>query len=209
MHDELGQLLTAVKMNITYLIRLLKKDGIAQKPDELFHELEGISSTVDKSVKGVRQLITKLRPEILDNLGLFPAIEWLAEDFRKKTGKSATVENRAGEPELGKDISLALFRIVQECLTNVIKHADANQVRISFSREGNFYELAVSDDGKGFRAEGRKTEKKFGIMGIRERMYIFGGDVSVKSSIGSGTVITVRLPLKDAIAGKDNKKELL
>lgn len=207
MHDELGQLLTAVKMNVTFLIRQLKKEEPLPKTKETINELEGISSTIDESVKGVRRLITKLRPEVLDNLGLFSAIDWLTEDFRQKTGKIAVFENSAGEPKLGKDISLALFRIVQECITNVIKHAEAESVKITFSKSNGFYLLAIADDGKGFNKGKRKSGKQFGLMGIQERMYIFGGEVSVSSNPGKGTVVTVRLPENAELQGSKKKEE--
>ncbi|MBV6512327.1 MAG: hypothetical protein FMNOHCHN_01824 [Ignavibacteriaceae bacterium] len=194
MHDELGQLLTAIKMNIAYLTREFKKGKFGQGQDDVVTELEGISSTVDRSVKGVRRLITQLRPEILDNLGLYAALEWLADDFRQKTGKPAVFINSTESPELSKDVSLALFRIVQESLTNVIKHAEANSVSITFARQGKSYELKIIDDGKGFSPDGRKAGKKFGLMGIKERMYIFGGEVTVHSEKGQGTAVLVRFP---------------
>lgn len=209
MHDELGQLLTAIKMNIAYLTREFKKGKFGQGPDEAVTELEAISSTVDKSVKGVRRLITKLRPEILDNLGLYAAIDWLAEDFRQKTGKAAEFINNTESPELGKDVSLALFRIVQECLTNVIKHAEADRVVISFSLEGNQYHLTVRDDGKGFLPDSIQAGKQFGLMGIKERMYIFGGEVTVNTESNKGTEVSVFLPKKNAATDTNTEKEIL
>lgn len=206
MHDELGQLLTAIKMNIAYLTRELKKGRPGEGLEDVITELDVISSTVDRSVKGVRRLITKLRPEILDNLGLYAAIEWLADDFTQKTGKPAAFINSTGSPELGKDVTLALFRIVQECLTNVIKHAEANSVSITFARQGKLYELKIIDDGKGFSPEERKAGKQFGLMGIKERMYIFGGEVTVNSEKGKGTVVVVRFPA-EAETAADSKEE--
>jgi PAS domain S-box-containing protein len=188
-HDELGQSLTALKMDISWLINKLPKD---EKP--LLVKTESMLGLIDKTVKTVQRISTELRPGLLDDLGLAAAIEWQAEEFQKRTGIKckATLDE---EIIVDQDRSTAIFRIFQETLTNVARHANATRVRVNLGEKAGKLMLKVKDNGKGITEKQISDPKSFGLIGIQERIHLFGGNFKISGIRDKGTTVTVGIPL--------------
>jgi len=188
-HDQLGQALTAIKIDLFALV--CKIGGDPQHPPQ------GVSTLlrlVDETIKRVRQIATELRPGILDDLGLVAAIEWAGEDFEARTGIKCRLdlpqENIAVNPER----ATAIFRILQESLTNVVRHAAASEVKIRLGEKDKELILLVQDNGKGMRMDELSRSKSLGILGMHERALVFGGEVIIRATPGKGTTVRVRIP---------------
>ncbi|MDX9995524.1 MAG: PAS domain-containing sensor histidine kinase [Rhodocyclaceae bacterium] len=190
-HDQLGQYLTALRMDAA----LLNLSFGADNP-ELAARVEGMKQTIDTTIGVVRDVATALRPAVLD-MGLVSAAEWLLAGFEERSGVLCDLESPA-EERLGLDDAraTAAFRILQESITNIGRHAMANRVRVSIERAGNSLSMMIADDGTGFDPEVVRERKTFGLMGIRERALIFGGEVRIDSRPGAGTSVSIRIPLK-------------
>ncbi|MFZ5484172.1 MAG: PAS domain-containing sensor histidine kinase [Pseudomonadota bacterium] len=188
-HDELGQYLTALRMDVAML-------GIrhgAGNP-ELAEQARVMKETIDTTIGVVRQVAAALRPGALD-MGLASAAEWLLANFQARTGVRCTLESPAEDLALDDDRTTAVFRILQESLTNIARHAEAAQVRVRLTQEEGELCVQVEDDGQGFDTRAVREKKTFGLMGIRERAIAFGGESRLDSQPGRGTTLTVRIPL--------------
>ncbi len=187
-HDVLGQHLTALRLDLSWIRKKLKSED-----RELIDKTSAMDGIINEIIMTVRRLSSSLRPGILDDLGLTAAIEWQAEEFRKRTGYNCSVvcEEISGLPE---DKSVALFRILQESLTNIIKHACASQVMISLARKTDQVVLTIQDNGKGLCHNDIRTKGSYGIIGMRERVKSFSGTLSIDGKDGAGTIVTVVLP---------------
>ena len=201
LHDDIGQILTAIKMDMSWVVRQLPKSE-----DEVHERLAGSIELVNEGVRSVRKICSGLRPGILDDLGLAAAIEWQAKEFASRTGILCQVSVPPGELRLDGDRAVAVFRIFQECLTNVSRHAEAHSVLGSLSQQNEILLLAVEDDGKGFYES--EVAGSLGILGMKERAQVFGGGVQVSSSPGKGTKVTVHIPLEAASAGRINDEHI-
>lgn len=185
-HDELGQQLTGLKMDLSWL------------SSKLAEKTQSMADLVDTTVRDVRHLATELRPGILDDLGLLAAIEWQASEFQKRTGINCHIDT---DPEIvisDGEITTAMFRIFQEALTNIVRHADAKNVTISLHIDGEgVLELQVADDGRGISEETLYGESpiSLGLLGMRERAEIFGGEALIAPGDPNGTLVNVRIPL--------------
>ena len=189
-HDELGQVLTALKIQISLLANKLNDD---QKP--LKQKINSLSDMIDASVESVQKISSKLRPGILDELGLIAAIEWQAEDFEKLTNIKCSLSLPKAEIVLEKNKSTAIFRIFQEALTNIARHSQATKTAISlFNHQSNIY-LEILDNGKGITQEQIKDFKSLGIHGMEERAMVFGGQVYIEGIAGKGTTVKVEIPI--------------
>ena len=191
LHDEIGQILTAIKFDMTWVMRHLP-----QSDDGVYKRLSGSIELINDGVKSVRRICSGLRPGVLDDLGLAAAIEWHAKEFASRTGISCQASVPSGELSLDGDRATAIFRIFQECLTNVARHAEAQSVRASLSQQDKTLLLIVEDDGKGFCES--EVGGSLGVLGMKERAAVWGGSVEVSSSPGKGTTVTVCVPLQDA-----------
>jgi PAS domain S-box-containing protein len=189
LHDELAQSLTALKMDSIWL-----RDHFQSDPQSVLPKLDSMLQMLDASVAATRRIAADLRPLMLDDLGLVPAIEWLAQNFSQRTGVACALELDQ-ELELEEPYATAAFRIVQESLANVGKHAGARQARIRIAREDGQLVLQVSDDGVGFVAAANRKPQSLGLVGLRERAYLLKGDVAIDSAPGQGTRIEARIPL--------------
>jgi signal transduction histidine kinase len=156
-------------------------------------KLKEMSGMLDEAVRAVRKVASDLRPSILDDFGLIQALDWHGIEFSKRSG--ITVQFRHPEVELiiNSDITIGLFRIYQEVLTNVARHAEAKNVTTILDCFPDHLQLTITDDGKGF--DTNKTQKSLGLLGMRERAYIIGGTVIVNSAPGIGTTVIVTVPL--------------
>ena len=188
-HDEMGQALTALRMDLSVIG--LESAKTAPGITEQVRELKG---RVDGIIQTVRNVATALRPAALD-LGILPGIEWLVEEFRKRHGIACRVKVEDGEIDLDKDRSIVLFRILQESLTNIARHANARHVEISLRHDATHVRLDVKDDGQGFDPAVVRKKKTFGLLGIRERAIMLHGTVNITSVPGQGTQVSLSIPL--------------
>jgi len=192
-HDELGQALTALKFDLSWLANRL-----AGENPGLLAETRAMIKLVDSTIQLVRRISTELRPGVLDDLGLVAALEWQAQDFKTRTGIACAFSSGVADTGPDREVATALFRICQETLTNVIRHAEASTVEIFLEEESAHLILSVRDNGKGIRAEEIANGKSMGILGMRERARLLGGHVSIVGRPGEGTRVTVGIPLKRA-----------
>jgi PAS domain S-box-containing protein len=190
-HDELGQALTAMKLDLSLIRRSLVSAGLAEQSAKV-HEIE---RAVNHLIRTVRKISTELRPGILDELGVTAAIEWMAKDFQNRTGIGCKVTIRAVDKISDTVRSTAIFRIAQEALTNVMRHAAASQVNLSLEKKDDTLILEVRDNGIGIM-EGRVFDSKsLGLIGIRERVLLLGGETVISGKPGEGTLVRVTLPI--------------
>jgi PAS domain S-box-containing protein len=188
LHDDLGQRLTALKMELASL----RPAAGAKRGGE---RIDAMLEMLDETVASVRRISADLRPLMLDDLGLNAAIEWLARDAERRIGVEVTVSLGDADPPLPDRAAIALYRMVQEALTNVARHARATAVRIAIRQVADTLVLTVHDNGVGFAEPGTHKEGSFGLLGIRERAYMLGGDMQVDTPPEGGGRVTVRLPL--------------
>lgn len=189
-HDELGQVLTALKMDLKWLEkRLVPLSG------QLQEKIGGMIGLTDQTIRRVQKISAELRPRMLDDLGLDAAVDWLSSDFSRRTGIACTLTEDLGKKHLGEDVATALYRIVQEALTNIARHAEASQVAVDMRVAQGRIEVSVQDDGIGISEEQAADPHSLGLIGIRERVLAFGGETSITGEKGKGTSIRVAVPL--------------
>ncbi|MGE8367053.1 PAS domain-containing sensor histidine kinase [Cupriavidus basilensis] len=193
LHDDLGQRLSALKMDLAILASDLKDAGT---PPGLLDQAAAMHLVIDETVASVRRIAADLRPALLDELGLIPAIEWLGKEFSARYGITV-VTHAAEEDDVGERAATAIFRIVQEALSNVVQHAQADRVDIELVRQDGHYELTVRDNGSGNAATPPAGVERvsLGLVGIRERARLLGGTVATRQAPGGGFCLTVRFPL--------------
>ncbi|MGZ9148965.1 MAG: PAS domain-containing sensor histidine kinase [Candidatus Deferrimicrobiaceae bacterium] len=190
-HDELGQALTALKLDLSSIRRSLVSDGLAEQSAKV-HEIE---RAVNRIIRTMRRISTELRPGILDELGVAAAIEWMAKDFQNRTGIGCQVTIQAVDKISDTVRATAIFRIVQEALTNIMRHAAASQVNVSLEKKDDTLIVEVRDNGIGIM-EGRIFDSKsLGLIGIRERVLLLGGEAVISGKPGEGTLVRVALPM--------------
>ena len=196
-HDDLGGNLTAIKMALALLARRLTSEP------NLVEKAEYLDSLVDRTIESVHRISGDLRPSVLD-FGLVAAIEWQAKEFEKQFGLPCEVVANRKEIKLSSDQATALFRIFQEALTNIGKHAHASRVRVDLVRGNRNVRLQIADNGRGIANEDRMKPKSFGIRGMVERANALGGTLAVSPGAGGGSVVAVRVPLVTHIPGNDS-----
>jgi signal transduction histidine kinase len=187
LHDGLAQGLLALRLKIG----LLSLEFGAKAP-EIDTRVESMVCLVDDAIKVVRDAITSLRPVTLD-LGMLPALEWLVEQFSADTGIPCEFRSDLPSVSLSEKHTMAMFRVAQEALRNIFRHAAASRARLSLVSEGDFYLLEISDDGRGFDPS-KINPKSFGLLGIKERVSMFSGTYQLETAPGKGTVIRIRIP---------------
>ncbi|WP_109481835.1 PAS domain-containing sensor histidine kinase [Paraburkholderia sp. C35] len=191
LHDDLGQQLTALKMSVALLEASL---GAKADTTPLVQQTQTLQKEIDAMAMSLRRIASDLRPPLLDDLGLTAALEWLAEDFTKRYGIAATAHIEADEPKFNEFASTNLFRIVQEALTNVARHAKASRVRIELACSRDLVSLDIEDNGVGAMLDLPVGGASFGLLGIRERVRQLHGTVSFTSSPGEGFHIAISVP---------------
>ena len=195
LHDELGQLLTALNTDIILMSR-----DIPEKEKALLEKTASMSKLIDMTMQTVKRIYMDLRPGMLDHLGLAVAVGWLADEFQKRTGITCKVQIDPEDLHVDPDLSTAIFRICQETLTNVHRHAEATRVKIDLTETPEFIELRVKDNGRGITKDQLKKQNSFGLLGIQERAFHWRGEVKITGKEGKGTMIAVRLPLTKGAA---------
>jgi signal transduction histidine kinase len=190
LHDELGQNLTAMKMDVSWILSKLPADQPALRA-----RAADLAKLSDRTLKAVRRLSQEMRPGVLDDLGLPAALEWQAAEFAERTGIRCRVKTTIGEGRLTKDQDTALFRIVQEGLTNASRHSEASEVDIVLKEADGAVLLRIVDNGRGIRDDEARGGRSLGLLGMHERAAAAGGRTSIEGAPGLGTTITVRIPL--------------
>ncbi len=190
LHDDLGQILGAIRIDLTLL-----KNALPAGKAKLIKNAEGIDSLLLAAILSVRRLSSDLRPRPLDDLGLVPALQMLAEEFSQRHNISCSIEAPLGELPLPDRVASPLFRMVQESLNNVVKHADATQVEIAISVSSDVLLLQIADNGKGLNVSDARKSDSFGLIGMRERAWAMGGIFNIASERGVGTTVQITVPI--------------
>ncbi len=194
-HDELGQALTGIKIDLAWMNKKLQIHDRAIQTDLLLKRITAMNDTIDTTVQVVRKISAELRPGILDGFGLPAAIEWQAAEFQDRTGIQCQLSAIPEDLDLEERPSSAIFRIFQELLTNIVRHANASRVSISLRKRRGTLILEVQDNGRGISENEKFKANSFGLLGVRERVALLGGKSSVKGVQGQGTTVTIRIPL--------------
>jgi signal transduction histidine kinase len=188
-HDELGQALTGLKLQLTWLCTRLPRNLPA-----LRRKAKSMSSSIDETIQIVRRIATRLRPGLLDTAGLIATLEWQAQQFQKQTGIQCRVNSVVKETLWDQDLNTAFFRIFQEALTNIIRHSKATKVEVRFWETNNHLVLEIQDNGRGISEAEINNNKSFGLLGMRERAALLGGEVRLRGGSAGGTTVSVRIP---------------
>ncbi len=190
-HDELGQVLTALKIDLAWIRRnLTDLDG---KVEERF---KSIGQLIDSTVRTVRRIATELRPRVLDELGLISALEWQINDHRNRSELECRFHCDPQGLDVEPDVATAVFRSFQELMTNILRHAEARKVEVSLVKKATVLELTVRDDGKGLQSLDFRSDNSFGLLEVQERAKYWGGTMSIETSLGNGTEVTLHFPLE-------------
>ena len=193
LHDELGQTLTAVKLELGRAAEAMTGEHVTPRSIDRLQSLVGL---IEIGIETVKRLSTRLRPPTLDHLGLPAAIRWEAMAFRSRTGIRCNVRPAKDGTALSKEQQTALFRIFQEALTNVVRHASASAVQVALAERAGAFELQIRDNGGGITEAEIHDPRAIGLLGMRERAALVGGTFAITGRRGKGTVVTVRVPLR-------------
>jgi PAS domain S-box-containing protein len=198
LHDELGSALTSLRWSLDELGSLLAKRPHTSEADLLRRKVATMTTLSEGTLQTVRRISSELRPGILDEVGLVAAIKWEAQQFEERTGIVCQVNSLVENVRLTREQSTALFRIFQEALTNILRHAKATRVDVTVAEEQGEFVLTISDNGRGIIDEEKSGEKSLGLLGMRERAHLIGGEVNITGVADQGTMVTVRVPVPDA-----------
>jgi PAS domain S-box-containing protein len=194
-HDELGSLLTSLKWDLEGIDKNLSTPVGPTGLAALREKLHALMKLTDLAISAIRRIASELRPSVLDDLGLVAAIEWQAQQFQARTGIECDCDCSLEKVELTEEQSTAVFRILQEALTNVLRHAQATRVDIKVSKENDILALSISDNGQGIPESETSDQQSLGILGMRERAHLIAGEIDIKGVEGKGTVVIVRVPI--------------
>jgi signal transduction histidine kinase len=187
-HDVLGQQLTVIKLDLAWLSKRIREQELGEKVSMLL-------ATTDETLQAVKKIATELRPGVLDDLGLVAAIEWQCREFESRMGIRCTLNTELHDLECSHEISTAVFRVLQETLTNIVRHAQASNVLIHMVIEDDELTVKISDNGKGITEEEIGNTRSLGLLGMRERMHMIEGKLYINGN-DNGTVVKLKVPLK-------------
>ena len=190
-HDELAQSLTALKMGLVWLDKKMPEEK-----QILTEKIRSMSNIIDTTIYTVQRISSELRPGLLDDLGLQAALEWQAKEFGERTGITCEITFHSDLVNLDQERSTAIFRIFQETLTNVVRHAEAVEIHASLKETPGKLIMTVKDNGVGITEEEISNSDSFGIIGMQERALLLGGDIKIKGVQGKGTTVTASIPIK-------------
>ncbi len=194
-HDELGGILTGLKWDLEKIDNTLNSHNAGSHLFEIHNRISGMTGLIETTINTVRRIASELRPGVLDDLGLVAAIEWQIEQFQARSGLKCHWTNNASDIELSRERATAVFRILQEILTNVLRHSGAANVYVKLGRNKNCFELEVRDDGRGITESQRNNTASLGLLGMKERALLVGGEVRITGKEGGGTTVLVRVPI--------------
>ena len=190
-HDELGQSLTALNMDLAWLNKRMP-----EQQEALIKKTQEMSKLISTTIQTVKRISTELRPGVLDDLGLIAAIEWQAQEFQGRTQIKCELTTEGEDIDLDRDLATTVFRIFQEAITNVARHANATVVKVNLKKEKGQLVLQVQDNGDGITKKQIAHPKSFGLIGMRERARLWNGNIKINGISGKGTTITAIIPLK-------------
>ena len=193
LHDELGVGLTCLKIDLSRLSTTMVSEG-AGVPKKVVDKIRSMVEQVDATIASVQRLATELRPAILNDLGIVAAIEWQCQDFQKRTGIPCTCVTSAEDIAMEPEPATALFRICQEALTNTARHAQATAVTIKLESHHDMLQLVVADNGVGIPDRKVSDRRSLGLLGMKERAALFGGEVTIQGHPEKGTSVIACLP---------------
>jgi PAS domain S-box-containing protein len=194
LHDEMGSALTSFKWDLEEMDKTISGPCNEMDIASLRERIAAMTGLIDTTIHSVRRISSELRPSILDDLGLVAAIEWQGQQFESHTGITCQCNCFIDPVDLTRDQATALFRILQEAMTNILRHAQATRVSIALEEEERVLVLTVKDNGRGITEEERTGLESLGLIGMRERAHLIGGKIEVVGLTGTGTLITVRVP---------------
>ena len=190
LHDELGQQLVVIKMGIA----MINEDNNTEQ-SMIDGKINNLMSDVDATIQSLRKISSQLRPGIIDTLGLIPSIEFLVTEFKKKTTIKCHLELNNISGKFDKDVSTCFFRICQESLTNILKHAEATEITIEIKKENKKLSLKISDNGIGIASRILENPFSMGLLGMRERANIIGADLCITSKKDFGTTVQLKVKI--------------
>ncbi len=190
-HDELGQALTGLKLDMSWLAT-----KVARSAQPVQDKVRTMVDHIDETIQTVRRIATELRPGILDSLGLVAALEWQANEFQTRSGIPCHVTGTVDDSQLDQQLTTVFFRIYQEALTNIIRHAKASRVDVLLAEENGALVLTVKDNGRGISEEEIANTRSIGLVGMRERAGLIGGEITLQGAPGRGTTMRLRVPLQ-------------
>jgi signal transduction histidine kinase len=193
-HDELGGALTGLKWDLEGIDKVLSGAGNGAKVQTVREKLRYMTGLMESTIDTIRRISAELRPGVLDDLGLVAAIEWQAQQFQTRTGIKYELVARTEALDFDRERATAVFRIFQEILTNVIRHAHAHKVDIELKEHDGYLELRVKDNGRGITEDEKRDARSLGLVGMRERALLVGGEVSISGMAGLGTTVIARVP---------------
>jgi signal transduction histidine kinase len=195
LHDELGSALSSLKWDLEEVFELISKAGEQPPLPTARERLEAMMRFTEATITTVGRITSEMRPLVLDDLGLVEAIEWQAQQFQERTRITCHCEVRLDAVDLTREQSTAVFRISQEALTNILRHAQARMVHIVVEEKAGVFVLTISDDGRGITEEAKSGSSSLGLLGMQERARLAGGNVVVTGAHGEGTTVIVRIPI--------------
>jgi signal transduction histidine kinase len=196
-HDELGQALTAFKIDLSWLSRNIPEDS-----PKLKEKLGNMTLLANEILLSIKKISSELRPGILEDLGLQSAFEWHIAEFNKRTGISCVYNIKVKDEDINPQIAINLFRILQEALTNVVKHSGANEVSVNLNNFDNFVKLLIKDNGSGIDLNHKTDYNAFGLIGIKERVLSLNGKMNISGIHKKGTTIEISIPLNNELKNK-------
>ena len=194
-HDELGGALTGLKLYLEGFDRALSASGNGGKARGVREKIPMMTNLIDSTIDSVRRISSELRPGVLDDLGLVAAIEWQTHQFQQRTGIDCFCDAGPEAIELSRDQATAIFLVFQEILTNVLRHAQATRVEVRMLNDAGVFTLEVKDNGRGITEMERNNARSLGLLGMRERVHLVGGEVSIDGVSSQGTTVTARVRL--------------
>jgi signal transduction histidine kinase len=196
-HDQLGGAMTGLKIDLSFLASSAPKSWHMTDGDSFLSKVNEMSKLIDETIGTVRRLVTELRPSILDDFGILAALEWQLWEFQKRTGIQSEFVSTLKDINIDEEISIAVFRIFQEALANVARHANATNVIATLYKEADSLVLKVEDNGTGISADDINNTKSIGLIGMRERALFLGGTVNISGEPSKGTTVSVQFPYKN------------
>jgi signal transduction histidine kinase len=193
-HDELGAALTSLRWDLEEMERINSEKNPEPYRAALYGKIRGMFAVIDHTIDVVRRISSELRPSILDDLGLASAVEWQAQQFQSRTGIQCRCECLVDSLNLNTEQSTAVFRIFQEALTNVLRHAHASCIDVTIEEEASDLLLTIRDDGRGIQNSEMTSPSALGLLGMHERAHLIGGRIEIVGVDGKGTTVTLRVP---------------
>jgi signal transduction histidine kinase len=194
-HDELGAALTSLRWDLEGFDEGISEAGIGPQLPELRQKIAAMLRLTDTTIGTVRRIASELRPFALDEVGLPDAIEWQARQFQGRTGITVQCDCALENVDLSREQTTAAFRVSQEALTNILRHAQAKKVNIQLKEEAGEFILTIKDDGRGITDDEKSGQHTLGLLGMRERVHLVAGSIDITGSAGKGTAVSVRFPI--------------